>query len=208
MPVGDRQAFIVQLAEKALGERAEINRTFSWLRNRHAKGEFGEHVEAIDGIYSALRGAKESPKRLQKLRCDAYFGGDYNFILEFDEFQHFSSARIRVLKMLPGGLSFGFDRAHYLDLCGKHFARADKYRNSKQTADFCFSGGRTAQRAYLDAFRDILPTLHGLRPTVRISEFEVSSILRDTPESRRALRDMIEKKAQQSLARDVRNARA
>ena len=37
--------------------------------------------------------------------------------------------------------------------------------------------GRAAQRAFFDTFRDWLPTLHGLNPTVRLAEFEVKPIL-------------------------------
>jgi len=208
MPVGDRQAFMVRLAEKALGEQAQANRTFSWLQNRHTREYFGHYFSVVDEIYSTLGGARRSSKRIQKLRCDAYFGGNHNFILEFDEFQHFSSARARTLQMLPGDLHLGYDKAHYLDLCNQHRERADAYRKTKKTADFCFAGGRTAQRAYFDAFRDILPILHGLRPTVRVSEFEVSSISRDTPEARRVLRRLLASKAQQAHARDPQSARA
>jgi hypothetical protein len=61
-------------------------------------------------------------------------------------------------------------------LCKTHKDKADKYRKAKATTDFNFAGGRTAQRAYLDCFRDLLPLLHGLQPTVRINEFEVTDI--------------------------------
>ena len=37
--------------------------------------------------------------------------------------------------------------------------------------------GRAAQRAFFDTFRDWLPSLHGLNPTVRLAEFEVNPIL-------------------------------
>jgi hypothetical protein len=178
------------------------------MQNRHTKEHFGDYFSLADKIYSTLGGERRSLKRMQRLRCDAYFGGNHNFILEFDEIQHFSSDRARTLQMFPGDLHLGFDKAHYLALCNQHWERADAYRRAKQTADFRFVGGRTAQRAYFDAFRDILPMLHGLRPTVRISEFEVSGIATDTPEARRVLRELIVSKVQQAHARDVRNAHA
>jgi hypothetical protein len=195
MPVGERQAAILRIAEKALGQPAE-DKKFPWLLNCHTEAEFGEHYSAIERIYLALGGSKEAQrsKRCQELRSDAYFGGDHNFILEFDEYQHFSSARAQALKLLPVGLRLGFDKTQYLELCVKHGGRADSYRRNKKTVDFDFVGGRTAQRAYFDAFRDILPTLHGLRPTVRISEFEVSEIVSDARRSRRLLRTLIERR--------------
>ncbi|MBI1923980.1 hypothetical protein HYR99_06995, partial [Candidatus Poribacteria bacterium] len=48
------------------------------------------------------------------------------------------------------------------------------------TADFPFVNGRAAQRAFFDTFRDVLPPLHGLRPTLRLAEFEVAEILNGT----------------------------
>jgi hypothetical protein len=51
----------------------------------------------------------------------------------------------------------------------------DRFR--RHTADFPYANGRAAQRAFFDTFRDWLPPLHGLNPTVRLAEFEVTSIL-------------------------------
>jgi len=51
------------------------------------------------------------------------------------------------------------------------------------TANFNFYGGRTAQRAYLDCFRDLLPQVYKLRPTLRINEFEVKGIYTNNEES-------------------------
>jgi hypothetical protein len=41
--------------------------------------------------------------------------------------------------------------------------RADRYRAGKPTRDFPFAGGRRAQRAYFDAFRDLVAPSFGLR---------------------------------------------
>lgn len=66
-------------------------------------------------------------------------------------------------------IPLGFDRNEYMDLCRTHQARADRYRASKQARGFRRPGGRRAQRAYLDAVRDIgLPVL-GYRPVVRVA---------------------------------------
>lgn len=44
----------------------------------------------------------------------------------------------------------------------------------KPTKEFTFINGRATQRAFFDAFRDIQPTLFGLKPTIRLSEFEIN----------------------------------
>ena len=36
-------------------------------------------------------------------------------------------------------------------------------------------GGRHRQRAFRDALTDVLPTVHGWEPTLRIADFEVRS---------------------------------
>ena len=115
-------------------------------------------------------------------------------MLEFDEFQHFSSARAKALDLLPDGLSLGFSLSDYKRLCHAYDQRADKYRRDKRTRDFRLIGGRTAQRAYFDASKDLLPVLHGLRPTIRISEFEVEHIWENDVEARSFLRALVERK--------------
>jgi len=75
-------------------------------------------------------------------------------------------------------LAFNWNR--YLQFCEGHHGAAikkgpDRFR--RKTADFPFVNGWAAQRAFFDAFRHWLPPLHGLRPTLRMAEFEVADIL-------------------------------
>lgn len=83
-------------------------------------------------------------------------------IIELDEFQHFSTARLRTLDFY-GGFRVGFSVPRYRHLCKVHSERADKYRASKQARDFPIQGSRTSQRAYLDAARDLLGPALGYR---------------------------------------------
>ena len=128
------------------------------------------------------------------MRCDAYFGGKYNFIFEFDEFQHFSSARLWTLDCYPKQVKLNFSTSDWKKYCLANRQKADRYRYTKKTKDFDFEGGRTAQRAYLDCFRDFLPTENGLNPTLRISEFEVADINLNNRESQRKLSVLVENK--------------
>lgn len=193
MPAGDRQRDMLDLVGRALGVEVRHSPEFPWLRNRHSEKDFGAYFSVIDEIFQVLGGdqAALASKRALSLKPDGYIGGAYNCLFEFDEIQHFSSARERTLLLLPANLPLGCSRAHYLELCRVHREVADKYRHAKQTAEFHFPGGRTAQRAYFDCFRDLLPPRHGLRPTIRITEFEVRSITGDRPESLAKLADLV-----------------
>jgi hypothetical protein len=109
----------------------------------------------LGGDVGALR-----DKREVALRPD-FLLGDIQ-IVEVDEVQHFTSDRARALELYPSSVALGFDKAEYLDLCRRWAAVADRYRAAKPAADFPGRGGRRAQRAYLDAVRDLLaPTLTG-----------------------------------------------
>lgn len=178
MAVGDKQRLITEVVSKVLNEEAQTSKKFDWFINKHSEENFGKHYSVIDKIFKALNGdtnANQS-KRSVALDCDAYFGGQYNFIFEFDEFQHFSSARLKTIELYPANLKLNFELKTWKNLCLSHKGRADNYRKDKTTIDFNFIGGRTAQRAYLDCFRDLLPEVQGLNPTLRINEFEVIGI--------------------------------
>jgi hypothetical protein len=177
MAVGGRQKLITDIVGTVLNQR-QVDKQFDWFINKHTKECFGEHFSVIDKIFKILNGDinKNQSKRTISLDCDAFFGGQYNFIFEFDEFQHFSSARLKALELYPTGLTLNFSIEQWMQVCKNTKEKADKYRKSKKTTDFDFDGGRIAQRAYLDCFRDLLPQQHELNPTLRINEFEVSGI--------------------------------
>lgn len=185
MPVGDKQKLIAEIVGKVLNEQAQTSKKFNWFINKHNQENFGKHFSTIDKIFKSLNGdinANQS-KRSVALNCDAYFGGKYNFIFEFDEFQHFSSARLKTIELYPTNLKLNFDLKTWKNLCLTHKDRADNYRKTKTTTDFKFAGGRTAQRAYLDCFRDLLPEVQQLNPTLRINEFEVIGITKNDKEA-------------------------
>jgi hypothetical protein len=91
-------------------------------------------------------------KRRKEPDCDFLWGE--HTIIELDEFQHFSTARLRSLDIYRS-FRVGFDVTRYRELCQEHRGRADRYRASKQGPDFQREGSRTAQRAYMDAVRDL-----------------------------------------------------
>lgn len=196
MGVGDRQRLITSIVATVLEEPARTDMTFDWFKNRHTQEDFGDRYAVIDSIFKAIGGdsLQNSTKAVRSLDCDAYFGGKWNFMFEFDEFQHFSTARQRSLELYPSDLKLTVDTKQYMMLCKVNKGKADKYRESKVTADFNFRGGRTAQRAYFDCFRDLLPDRHGLNPTLRITEFEVASVHGNTEQGQAVVREIVSEK--------------
>lgn len=125
-------------------------------------------VNTLRRIFLALGGDEDAlrAKRRGPLRPDAFLGGQ---ILELDEIQHFSSARLRSLDAYPADAALGFDLDEYRALCRRWAPHGgDRYRAAKQTIDFPAPGGRTAQRAYFDALRDLLAPYAGTDPVIRI----------------------------------------
>ncbi len=196
MAVGDKQKLITEIVEEVLGVPVQPDKTFDWFINKHQKEHFGKYFSIIQNIFTALGGDIESnqSKRTQFLKCDAYISGKYNCIFEFDEFQHFSSSRMKTFEYYPTDLDVNFEIAEWKSLCQKYASKADKYRASKTTKDFNFSGGRTAQRAYLDCFRDLLPEVNGLQPTLRINEFEVVGIESNNSDARKIIEKILKAK--------------
>lgn len=195
MAVGERQKLIVNIVSEVLECEPTINIRFDWFINKYKPENFKQYYTYIDNIFTSLGGerSKNQSKRLQYLKCDAYFDKPYNFMFEFDEFQHFSSHKFKALSLYPQAIELGFDLDRYKQYCLNHMDRADKYRKNKQAVDFPFVSGRTAQRAYLDAFRDILPTMHDLKKTIRISEFEVVNVHEKNAEGKRIVKNILKK---------------
>jgi hypothetical protein len=196
MPISDRQKLITQLVSKVLGQGPVLNQSFGWMANKHSTLAFKEHASWIESIFMELKGniVQNEAKRTQLLKCDAYFGGEYKFIFEFDEFQHFSSRRLLTLLRYPDKVPLNFMIGDWMEFCRIHHGKADAYRKNKMTLDFNFNGGRTAQRAYLDCFRDLLPPLYDLNPTLRICEFEVSDISKTDAASCKKIEFLLKKK--------------
>jgi hypothetical protein len=194
MPTCERQKLITEIVKTVLGVSIETEKSFGWFKNKHTPEGFGIYFSLIDRIFKMLGGDPDSSKRSRLLKCDAYLAAPLNCFFEFDEYQHFSTARLKALELYPHDLELGFSVQEYKNYCLKHRDRADKYRHKLRKADFNFEGGRTAQRAYLDCFHDILPLLHGLNPTIRIAEFEVIEISSNNSKGQTVIERLLERK--------------
>jgi hypothetical protein len=173
---------IIALLEEVLGTAAERRAQFEWLQNKPSREHFGDHYDILMELYVELNGDWDgtSAKTDGYLTPDAYFPEPYHFIFEFDELQHFTQFRELTFRYYPENVPLAYAPEEYLRFCKQHHAAAlakgpDRFR--RRTADFPYVNGRAAQRAFFDTFRDWLPPQHGLNPTVRLAEFEVTRIL-------------------------------
>jgi len=87
--------------------------------------------------------------------CD-YYVSNPPFILEFDESQHFTRPRLVSLSLYPDNLKPGFALPHWTELCRQIDARDDTPID------------RDERRAWYDTLRDLVPTVNGFNPTVRL----------------------------------------
>jgi hypothetical protein len=173
---------IIAIVEEALGVAAKRRAQFDWLVNKPLEVHFRDYYPLIMQLFEQMGGDLEGlqSKADGHLTPDAYFPEPYHFIFEFDELQHFTAFRKQTLAAYRDDQPLAFNRQKYVQFCAEHKDAAiqrgpERFR--RKTPDFPFVNGRAAQRAFFDTFRDWLPPLHGLRPTLRIAEFEVADIL-------------------------------
>ena len=112
----------------------------------------------LEEIFSELqnhRNHKDFVKSKKLPHCD-FFVPNPGFVLEFDESQHFTACRkISLLKYFKT-VKLGFEREKWISLC----EIIDTRDNDPPYRD--------EQRAWYDVLRDFLPSLMGLRPTIRL----------------------------------------
>lgn len=89
-------------------------------------------------------------------------------LIEVDEVQHFTSARLLTFDSYPPGSRLGFDIDEYRGLVAQWRSKGDRAYAHKVAVDFPRPGGRQAQRAYNDALRDLLAPTFTTHPVIRI----------------------------------------
>lgn len=166
MPVGDLAAAFMTEARIA-GIDLHPGTVVPWLSGRgHLEpgaASAPQHVlERLSQIHAALGGRDDllASKRARYPKVDFFLGNDT--IVELDEIQHFSNERLVSLNHYEG-MRVDLDVVAYRELVASFRSVADKAWATKTAADFPFAGGRRAQRAYLDAVRDLLAPAFGHR---------------------------------------------
>jgi hypothetical protein len=142
-----------------------------WLTNKGHLGRAAAEalsadvVEQLRTIFTALGGDETllAGKRAgSNPRIDLLLA-DRGLAVEVDEIQHFTADRRRTLEHYGPATGALFDIDGYRSLIDRWQLTGDGYRASKPTKDFPHVGGRRAQRAYFDAFRDLAGPTFGLR---------------------------------------------
>lgn len=163
--ISDLRQEAMQLLRRR-GLDVEESVRFDWLTSK-TPIEPGSEIPAqlkyrLIALHKKLGGdwSRLPRKRLQYLRIDLKVGE--STLIELDTLQHFSSARLTTLDMYDG-LDHSLDIDAYRQLCLQYREEADKYQRTREAPDFPFEGGRTAQTAYFDAAKDLIPAAFGYR---------------------------------------------
>jgi hypothetical protein len=123
---------------------------------------------ALEEIYLALDGDLNdlAAGKLTRLQGD-FIHEPTGTLIEVDESQHFTTARLLTLELYPENAPLGFDLVSYKRLCQRWRTQSDGYYRTKAARGFGI-GGRQKQRAYYDALRDLSAPAMGRPPLVRI----------------------------------------
>lgn len=164
MAVGD---FAREFAATLAAEGIDLvpNVTVPWLSGKghlHAgASKIDERVRGqLSQIYGAVGGQETLLAAKRPSRCGIDFQLDERIFLELDEVQHFSSRRLETLTYYEG-VVHSLDLPLYERLCTRYRGTADRAWAKRIKNEFDFIGGRTSQRAYLDAARDLIAPLEG-----------------------------------------------
>lgn len=147
-----------------------------WLL-RPGREDCGSRWPLVREIYAALTGGDlpdtMPPRERRSIDAVLTHSDGSRRLVEVDEKQHFTPARAIVLDHYPDDLTTAFDAEVWAArargatrLPGGGFARPCPPL-------FPDAGGRHLQRAFRDGLADLLPSVHGWRPTLRIADFEV-----------------------------------
>jgi hypothetical protein len=141
----------------ALYGECRVNVLFPWSARTedYEKSAIGNLLARIRAALGDSRGHRDFIKSAQVPPCD-YYVSNPPFILEFDESQHFTRPRLVSLSLYPDDLKLGFPVPRWTELCRQIDAQDDTPVD------------RDERRAWYDTLRDLVPTVNGFKPTVRL----------------------------------------
>ena len=141
----------------ALYGECRANNQFPWSTKPedYRPEPLGDGLHRIRAALCALRGHRDFIKSPVVPPCDYYVSGE-KLIVEFDESQHFTRARLTALSLYSADLKYGFSLERWKDLCRRIDAKDDTPID------------RDERRAWYDVLRDLIPAVYGFKPTVRL----------------------------------------
>jgi len=171
-----RHAPIFQARAKTAGITLRPDVKLPWLtRNGHLQPEVQKRIAAetctaLDRILAALGGDRDAlaSKTRGSMRADFLLEPQGVVVVEYDEVQHFTSARLETLAHYPSNTRLAFDADAYAALVKRWTARGDRGFAHKEAAEFPGPSGRMRQRAYFDALRDLVAPHFGNGPLIRV----------------------------------------
>lgn len=116
--------------------------------------DLNPNLEKIFNKLQEYREHKEFVRSKKLPNVDYYIKNQ--FILEFDESQHFTKPRLIALENYSDKLSLDFEKKKWMELCEKL---------NKRDNDPPF---RDEQRAWYDTLRDFAPIFLDIKPTIRL----------------------------------------
>ncbi len=167
----------------AIYGECRVNHQFPWPARPedYANSVIGNSLELIRNALGDWRGHRDFIKSPQVPPCDYYVSAP-PFILEFDESQHFSQARLITLQLYPKTLPMGFPLSRWQDLCRGINAVDDRPID------------RDERRAWYDALRDLVPIVYGFKPTVRLYAGECEWCALNGPNAKDTFRELLDGK--------------
>ena len=119
-----------------------------------AENNFNTDLKEIFKILQNYRGHENFVRSKKLPNVDYYIKNQ--FVLEFDESQHFTKPRLLTLENYSDKLLLGFEKKKWVELCNQ----LDKKDNDPPFRD--------EQRAWYDTIRDFVPVYLNLKPTIRL----------------------------------------
>lgn len=156
-------------AARCRGIRLVAGTPLRWLTARGHLDPFVQRyapieiLDALDDLHASLGGDRRALAHKHGVapRPDLVVDATGQLV-ELDEVEHFTSARLTSLSRYPTKMRLGFSLDDYRALIDTWKARANAVFTPRASSDFDFVGGRRAQRAYYDAVKDLLaPTFTG-----------------------------------------------
>jgi len=150
-----------------------------WLQ-RPDRSECGERWELIVEIHRLLEGEELEdvmPSR-ETRRVDGVF--QYRgrwFLFELDETQHFNAYRAKTLEVYPPDLALAFGKDAWIGRCREKVKLEGGGWARPRPPLFPGANGRHRQRAFRDALADLVPSVHGFLPTLRLGDREIDLTL-------------------------------
>jgi hypothetical protein len=170
----------VELVRKVYG--GQERHTPDWLQ-RPAAAEASQRWGLVRAVYTELTDMDlpdvMPPRERREVDCVLQRRGEPPRIVEFDETQHFNRYRALTLRRYPRSARIAFDRSTWLRACDAKARLEGGGFSRPKPPLFPHEDGRHRQRAYRDSLADLLPTVHGWLPTLRIASFEVEDWIYD-----------------------------